>query len=85
MMILLTPEQCEWFLNFKSKFQSYLDKQHIDIIPIEIADGNFILPHEILSDDRYLPLRTELAESGDLAKINFIDEKNIEFKIEKPL
>jgi hypothetical protein len=64
-MIVLTPEQRDLLLDYREKFKDILIKRMIDIDPIEIKNGNYILPEKILQD----PLYQDLIPKVDLGKV----------------
>jgi len=67
-MIVLSKSQRELFLVVKDAIKDELLKNHVDYEPVEIKDGSFILPDEVLLDDRFEKLKLELNKSGEFDK-----------------
>lgn len=65
-MIVLTKEQKNLFLDTKKKYREKLLQNNVDFIPIEIKGGFWVLPEEVLKDERFLDLKSELYDFGKL-------------------
>lgn len=52
-MIVLTDKQNNDFLKLKESFKIDFESKCIDLVPVKIKDGSYILPEEILNDSRY--------------------------------
>ena len=61
-MIILTNKQKDNFVSFLKKHEDELLSKGLVIIPIEIKDGSFILPEEILADERCVEISDELSK-----------------------
>lgn len=77
-MIVLTKEQKDLFFQIKVKYQEELLLKGIDFIPIEIKGNLWILPNEILSDERFNIIKQELKDIKEFDKYTIREINSIE-------
>ena len=78
-MIVLTKEQRDFFNNFKLNYEDILSSRNVNIVPIEIKNNLWILPEDVLTDDRYIEMRLALESTGALNEIIFREVSEDEF------
>jgi len=57
--IILTPAQRDIINSLRIEHAEILAVKHIDVDPIQIKNGNFIVPEKMLSDPQWVGLITE--------------------------
>lgn len=56
-MIVFTEIQKDNFLEIKKNYQEILNQRNVDIDPIQIKGGFWILPEDVLVDVNFIELR----------------------------
>ena len=83
-MIVLTSDQKDFFVDFKIAYQTILNDRGVDINPIEIKNNLWMLPEDVLTDERYVEMRLELEKRGAFSEIvlrNVSDSEIIEYEL----
>lgn len=75
--IILTQTQYDLIMSYRTRFKNTLDERHIDISPVKLIDGTYILPEKILADAAYLDLIPQIEGLGEVA-IREISENEID-------
>ncbi len=84
-MIVLTKEQKDLFLETKKEFQQELLANGVDFVPVEAKGDLWILPNEVLADDRFSKLKLELFDNGKLGSVSIreVDKTELIEPVEK--
>lgn len=54
--IVLTQMQRDKIMDYRSRFIHILSERNVDISPVKLIDGTYILPEKILADPAYADL-----------------------------
>lgn len=83
MYIILTKEQCETLAILKEKYREFLTERHVDIEPIPLEDGTFILPEKVLSDQSLKELFIDIEVKAEVEKmeVRVMQKEEIIYKV----
>jgi hypothetical protein len=69
-MIIFNQQQKDSFDLIKSSYQNEFNEKGIDIVPIALLGGNFMLNEELLNDENFIALFTEINNNFTIRNIN---------------
>ena len=69
-MIIFNQQQKDSFDLIKSSYQNEFNEKGIDIVPIALLGGNFMLNEELLNDENFIALFIEINNNFTIRNIN---------------
>jgi hypothetical protein len=69
-MIIFNQQQKDSFDLIKVNYQNEFNEKGIDIVPIALLGGNFMLNEELLNDVNFIALFTEINNNFTIRNIN---------------
>jgi hypothetical protein len=69
-MIIFNQQQKDSFDFIKSSYQNEFNEKGIDIVPIALLGGNFMLNEELLNDENFIALFIEINNNFTIRNIN---------------
>jgi hypothetical protein len=61
-MIVFSKDKKDLFLEYKKQYSEILKSRNVDLVPIEIKGNLWILPEQVLTDERFLEFNDYLSK-----------------------
>lgn len=64
--IILTQQQYDLIMSYRNQFIEILRSRNVDIAPVKLISGDYILPEKILTDGAYTDLIPQIQGLGEV-------------------